>query len=101
MGSRPEVDEGDFELIVGDAAASMRRLPPDSVQCVVTSPPYYLIRNYHVDGQIGLEASPDEHIAALVAVFEEVRRILRPDGTCWINYADIYASSGLRRQGNW
>jgi DNA modification methylase len=59
----------------------------------VTSPPYFGLRNYGVDGQIGLEASPDEYIAELVAVFREVRRVLRDDGTLWLNLGDSYCST--------
>ncbi len=78
-------------VIVGDA----RRLPlaDESVYCVVTSPPYFGLRDYGVDGQIGLEATPAEFVAAMVAVMREVRRVLRPDGTLWLNLGDSYASS--------
>ncbi|MFS2113313.1 DNA-methyltransferase [Herbaspirillum frisingense] len=69
-------------------------MPDESVHCVVTSPPYWALRDYGVDGQIGLEASPAEFIAKLVAVFEEVRRVLRADGTCWINMGDSYSHGG-------
>lgn len=75
-------------VIVGDA----RRLPlaDESVHCVVTSPPYFGLRDYGVDGQIGLEATPAEFVAAMVAVMREVRRVLRPDGTLWLNLGDSY-----------
>jgi len=66
-------------------------LADQSVQCVVTSPPYYGLRDYGVDGQIGLEVTPDEYIANLVAVFRECKRILRDDGTLWVNIGDSYA----------
>ncbi|MEL6220239.1 MAG: site-specific DNA-methyltransferase, partial [Pseudomonadota bacterium] len=68
--------------------------PDQSVHCVVTSPPYFGLRDYGVDGQIGLEASPAEFIGNLVEVFREVRRVLRDDGTCWVNMGDSYCSSG-------
>jgi DNA modification methylase len=79
-------------IINGDA----RRLPlaDESLQCVVASPPYFGLRDYGVDGQIGLERSPEEYIATLVAVFREVRRVLRSDGTLWLNIGDSYAGSG-------
>jgi DNA modification methylase len=79
---------------VGDSLEILRSLPDESVHCVVTSPPYWALRDYGVDGQIGLEASPAEFIAKLVAVFEEVRRVLRTDGTCWINMGDSYSHGG-------
>lgn len=75
---------------VGDCVESMRKLPDQSVNCCVTSPPYFGLRDYGVDGQIGLEATPDEFVAALVAVFREVRRVLRDDGTLWLNMGDSY-----------
>ena len=72
----------------------MRTLADESVHCVVTSPPYYGLRDYGVDGQIGLEESPDAYVAKMVDVFREVRRILRNDGTVWLNLGDSYAGSG-------
>src|SRR6185436_12435687 len=68
-------------------------LPAESVHCCVTSPPYYGLRDYGCAGQIGLETTPDEYIAALVAVFREVRRVLREDGTLWLNIGDSYSGS--------
>lgn len=79
---------------VGDALAVLRTLPSDSVQACVTSPPYWKLRNYGVEGQAGLEGSPREYVAALVDVFREVRRVLRPDGAMWLNLGDTYASGG-------
>ena len=83
-----------FTLLVGDALERLRELPDDSVQTCVTSPPYWGLRDYGVEGQIGLEATSGEFLSRLVAVFREVRRVLRPDGTCWVNMGDTYASSG-------
>lgn len=83
---------------VGDCLETMRTLPSDSVQCCVTSPPYFGLRDYGHAGQIGLEPSPDEFVAKLVEVFREVRRVLRDDGTLWLNLGDSYAGSG--RGGN-
>ena len=73
-----------------------RRIPlrDEIVQCCVTSPPYYGLRDYGVAGQIGLEQTPDEYIAKLVQVFREVWRVLRPDGTLWVNIGDSYVGSG-------
>ena len=87
-------------IIIGDALEQLRLLPADSVNCCVTSPPYYGLRDYGVTGQIGLEPTPDEYIAALVAVFREVRRVLRKDGTLWVNIGDSYAGSwGAQSRG--
>lgn len=83
-----------FTLLVGDALDRLRELPADSVQTCVTSPPYWGLRDYGVEGQIGLEESLPEFLGRLTAVFREVRRVLRPDGTCWVNMGDTYASSG-------
>jgi len=69
-------------------------LPPESVQTVVTSPPYYGLRDYGVEGQIWLEATPEEYIAKLVEVFRGIRQVLRPDGTVWLNLGDSYNGSG-------
>ena len=81
-------------ILVGGALARLRELPAESVQCVVTSPPYWGLRDYGNDGGIGLEGTLAEHIEALVAVFREVRRVLRPDGTLWLNYGDGYSHGG-------
>lgn len=89
----PFVADPDFTLYIGDALDVLRELPDESVHCVVTSPPYWGLRDYGVDGQLGLEPSPDEYVARMVAVFREVRRVLRADGTCWLNLGDSYAGS--------
>lgn len=77
----------------GDCREVLRTLPADSVNCVVTSPPYWGLRDYGVEGQIGLEHCLGDHLALLVDVFREVRRVLRPDGTVWMNYGDAYAAA--------
>jgi DNA modification methylase len=79
-------------ILIGDVRDRLREMPAESVHCVVTSPPYWGLRNYGVDGQIGLEATLSEHIEILVDVFREVRRVLRKDGTCWVNYGDAYCT---------
>jgi len=81
-------------IYIGDCREVLRRLPAGSVQCCVTSPPYYGLRDYGVEGQIGHEPTPDEYVAELVAVFREVRRVLRDDGTVWLNLGDSYAGPG-------
>jgi DNA modification methylase len=81
-------------VIEGDCIASMRALPAETFQTCVTSPPYYGLRDYGHAGQIGLEPSPEEYIARMVEVFREVRRVLRDDGTLWLNLGDSYAATG-------
>lgn len=80
-------------ILQGDALELLRTLPPESVHTCVTSPPYYNLRDYGVDGQIGNEASVEEYLQALVAVFREVRRVLHPNGTLWVNMGDSYATN--------
>lgn len=84
----------DYRIIVADVLAGLAQLPDESVHCCVTSPPYWGLRDYGVPGQLGLEPTPDEYVARMVAVFREVRRVLRADGTCWLNLGDSYAGSG-------
>jgi DNA modification methylase len=81
-----------IEIHKGDCLESMRCMPSGSVHCVVTSPPYWGLRDYGHDGQIGLEESPEAYVARLVDVFREVRRVLRDDGTVWLNLGDSYAA---------
>jgi DNA modification methylase len=80
-------------ILTGDAIESLKTLEPESVQMACTSPPYFGLRDYGVDGQIGLEKTPAEYVDQLVAVFREVRRVLRDDGTVWLNLGDSYAGS--------
>lgn len=80
-------------ILNGDVRQMLKTLPDESVHCVVTSPPYWGLRDYGVDGQIGLEQSLGQHLEALVETFREVRRVLRNDGTLWLNYGDAYAST--------
>lgn len=87
-------------ILTGDCREVLRTLPDESVHCVVTSPPYWGLRDYGTNGGIGLEPTLPEHMAALVEVFREVRRVLRADGTCWVNYGDAYAGSwGAQSRG--
>ena len=85
-------------ILCGDALAMLKTLPSDSIHCCITSPPYYGLRDYGEAGQIGLEETPDEYVARLTAVFREVRRVLVPEGTLWLNIADSYAGSS---KGAW
>ncbi|MDF2844764.1 MAG: putative adenine-specific DNA-methyltransferase [Herbinix sp.] len=82
----------------GDALEILKTLPDNSVDCGVTSPPYYGLRDYGVDGQIGLEESPEEYINRLVSVFREFRRVLKPEGTLWVNIGDSYVGTGGDRK---
>lgn len=89
-----------YEIHHGDALAVLRTMPEASAHCCVTSPPYWGLRDYGVDGQLGLEASPFEYVDVMVEVFEEVRRVLRDDGTLWLNLGDSYAGSwGAQSRG--
>lgn len=91
-----------WEIRQGDALARLRELPEASAQCVVTSPPYWGLRDYGAAGQLGLEATPELYVARMVDVFRQVRRVLRDDGTLWLNLGDSYAGSwgAQGRQGN-
>lgn len=82
------------EILIGDCVERMRELPDGIVQTCVTSPPYFGLRDYKVPGQIGQEKTPAEFVARLVEVFREVRRVLRNDGTLWLNLGDSYATGG-------
>jgi len=81
-------------ILVGDCLASLRAMADQSVNTCVTSPPYFGLRDYGHAGQIGLEQTPDEFVAKLVEVFRGVRRVLRDDGTLWLNLGDSYGSAG-------
>jgi DNA modification methylase len=83
----------DVQIIQADVFGALAGLPNESVDTVVTSPPYWGLRDYGVDGQIGLEPTLAEHIAVVVRLFAEIHRVLRPHGTVWLNYGDCYASS--------
>ncbi len=84
-------------IIQGDAAEKLRELPNESVQCCVCSPPYWGLRDYGCNGQLGLEKTPEEYVAKLAGIFREVRRVLRKDGTLWLNLGDSYAQSNGRK----
>ena len=89
---------GNATLHLGDCLDVLRTLPEASVQCCVTSPPYFGLRDYGHADQIGLEQTPDEYVAKLVAVFHKVRRVLKDDGTLWLNIGDSYnAHPGQRK----
>lgn len=91
----------DIRLILGDALQVVRTLPSESVHCVVTSPPYWGLRDYNIEGQIGLESSFDEWVEKLVALFDEIRRVLHKSGTLWLNLGDCYAGGGRGGGGSY
>jgi len=84
----------DSALVIGDSKKVLARMPSESFQSCITSPPYWSLRNYHIEGQIGLESSLDDYIQNLVEVFEQVHRVVRGDGTLWLNIGDSYTSGG-------
>lgn len=95
MKGRPvKIDPSVSAYYVGDCRTLLKRLPAGCVQTCVTSPPYWGLRDYEEEGQIGLEDTPEAYVEALVAVFEGVRRVLRDDGTLWLNLGDSYSHGG-------
>ena len=84
-------------ILKGDCREVLRSLPDESVHCVVTSPPYFGLRDYGVAGQIGLEPTFTQFVDEMVQVFREVRRVLRKDGTLWLNMGDSYSNAGTRQ----
>lgn len=87
------VDRWLNKIILGDCLDVMREMPDKCVHCIVTSPPYWGLRDYGVEGQLGLEKSPEEYISKMVELFHEARRVLRDDGTLWLNLGDSYAAN--------
>ena len=81
-----------------DCLKGLKQLPDNSINCCVTSPPYWGLRDYGVEGQLGLESTPEEYVAKMVEVFREVKRGLKKEGTLWLNLGDCYAGSG---KGAW
>lgn len=79
------------QILLGDALTTLKALPPDSIDCVVTSPPYAMLRNYGMAGQLGLEPTVDAYVDSLVAAMHEVRRVLKSTGTIWLNLGDSYS----------
>ena len=83
-------------IFCGDALNVLRTLPDNFVHCCITSPPYYALRDYGMDGQIGREDTPAQYVVRLTEVFSEVRRVLLPSGTLWLNIADTYCGTGSK-----
>jgi DNA modification methylase len=84
-------------ILCGDALTTLKKLPSESVNCVVTSPPYWSLRDYGVTRQMGLEDSFDQYLTHLLAIFDEVRRVLEAQGTCWVNLGDVYSTRSSRQ----
>jgi len=91
---KPYYETESGKLYCGDALDVLKQLPDEIVQCVITSPPYWGLRDYGVEGQLGLEKTPEEYIEKMVVVFRGVKRVLRNDGTLWLNMGDCYTASG-------
>jgi len=92
------VDQIKNKIFLGDCLEQLKLIPEKSINCSVTSPPYWGLRDYEVDGQIGLEDTPEEYVEKIVSVFREVKRVLKDDGTLWLVIGDSYAGSG---KGQW
>ena len=89
------------KILQGDVIETLRKLPGDLVDCVVTSPPYWRLRDYGVEGQIGMEEHPQEYVNKIVSVFDEVKRVLKPAGTVFLNLGDsYYTKSGSNFKGS-
>ena len=88
------------KIYLGDCLEVLKTITDNSVDCVVTSPPYWALRDYGVDGQLGLEPTFQEYITKLCDIFDEVKRVLKEDGTCWVNLGDTYYGSGSGTQYN-
>ena len=84
------------KIYCGDSLQVLQTLPDNCMDCCVTYPPYYALRDYGTDGQIGREATPEEYVSRITAVFHEVKRVLTPEGTCWLNIADTYCGTGSK-----
>src|SRR4051812_15963511 len=79
------------EILIGDAEATLRALPADAIDCVVTSPPYYGLRDYAAEGQLGLEATVDDWVEGLRAVCKQLARVLKPSGAFWLSLGDSFS----------
>lgn len=87
------------KIIQGDSLEILKTIPPMSVDCVITSPPYWMLRDYGVEGQFGLEPTYQEYINKLCGMFDEVKRVLKSEGTCWVNLGDCYSSDSSYSEG--
>ena len=94
-----DIKQFENKILQGDCIEVMKTMPDESINCVVTSPPYWALRDYGVDGQLGLEPTFQEYINKLCNIFDEVKRLLRKDGTCWVNMGDSYSGNMGKRNG--
>ena len=85
-------EDGPSKIIIGDVRQELKKFPDESFQCCVTSPPYWGLRDYEIEGQIGAEMQVEDYVNNLVDVFREVKRTLKDDGTLWLNIGDSYTS---------
>ena len=81
------------KILCGDSLTELKKLPAESIDCVMTSPPYWALRDYGIEGQLGLEPTFEEYIKNLCDIFDEVKRVLKKSGTCWINLGDTYSGN--------
>ena len=84
------------KIIHSDCLAALKDMPDESIHCCVTSPPYYGLRDYGIEGQIGREKTPEQYIGKLTEIFSEVYRVLKADGTFWLNISDTYCGTGSK-----
>jgi len=89
-----------IDVMIGDCRDILKDIPDESINCCVTSPPYFGLRDFGHNKQIGLEESPEDYINEMVGVFREVYRVLKRDGTLWLNLGDSYNASSSNRTGN-
>ena len=89
-------DENPITIVHGDVRQIIKNIPTESVQCIITSPPYWGVRDYGIQNQIGAEPVLNDYIATLVGIFAEAKRILKPDGLFWLNIANTYTSGGRK-----
>ena len=87
-------------ILHGDVTDKLKEIESDSIQCVVTSPPYWGLRNYQMEGQLGLEETPELYVENMVNVFREIKRVIKDDGTLWLNLGDSYAGGGKGNYGS-
>ena len=89
------------KIYQGDCIEVLKTLPEESINCIMTSPPYWSLRDYGIKGQLGLESTFQEYIKKLCDIFDGVKRVLRKDGTCWVNIGDTYIGNGVSRHKGW
>lgn len=87
-------------IVNSDSLSFLKTMGDEIVHCAITSPPYFGLRDYKVDGQIGMEKTPEEYVRKMVEIFHELKRVLRSDGTFWLNIGDSYAGSGKGPTGH-